>query len=198
MAPKVSIMITSYNCEDSIDKAISSVISMKKPFEWELLVGDDGSNDKTISIIEKWIEKFPHNVFLHIMPRESCEEKNGTRAARNRANLLQKASGEYLVFLDGDDEYIGEEKLLFQVGILDDPQNSNCSCTAHNIIAKDLSNGTQKLMTDNAVLSGCIDSKKYWRDMYFHTNTIMFRSKCKEMMLKQEYRDFLNDNFITS
>ena len=194
---KVSIMITCYNCEDCIDTAIDSVVSQDLPFTWELLVGDDGSQDGTVAHINNWIARYPENIRLFVMERDTEQVKNGTRAARNRANLLKNATGEYLIFLDGDDQFLGTDKIKTQVNILDDQANKNCSCVAHNILANDIVNHEQHLLTEEGFKDGPVDTRMYWKSMYFHTNTILFRACCKELMLQEKYRDYLNDNFIT-
>ncbi|MDX8417830.1 glycosyltransferase family 2 protein [Absicoccus intestinalis] len=194
---KVSILITAYNCEQYIDDAIKSVVIQEMPFSWELLVGDDGSSDTTQERINKWINRFPNNIKLYIMQRDKDSKKDGTRAAKNRANLLEKATGEYLIFLDGDDQFIGTQKIKKQVELLDDKKYIECSCVAHNIMANDINNAKKYPLVDTFLHEGIIDSKYYWEKLYFHTNTILFRSCCKELMLNPKYRNFLNDNFIT-
>lgn len=193
----LSVLLTTYNCEAYVDAAIKSVICQNKPFDWELLIGDDGSTDRTQERIKEWIIQFPNHIKLYVMERNNIESKNGTRAARNRANLLSKAKGKYLIFLDGDDQYLGTEKLQTQVKILESDYEKKYSGIAHNIIANDLSSGKKYALTDPSFNDGCINSNSYWEEMYFHTNTIMFRNCCVEMMLNEKYRDYLNDNFIT-
>jgi hypothetical protein len=39
--------------------------------------------------------------------------------------------------------------------------------------------------------------EQYWSYYYFHTNTLLFRNECKEMLLDPLYRNHLNDNLIT-
>lgn len=197
MSVKLSIMITCYNLEQEIDNSIQSVIGMDKPFEWELLIGDDGSNDATVSHIKKWMSLYPNNIFLYIMDRSGEIKKDGTRAANNRANLLAHARGEYLIFLDGDDIFLGTEKLRKQVEMLDDPAYGQCSCIAHNSYAYYQNENKKRPLTPEGVNDGIVDTKKYLKSMYFHPNTIMFRCKCKDMMLQPEYKRYLNDNFIT-
>ncbi|WP_187119296.1 glycosyltransferase family 2 protein [Clostridium polynesiense] len=197
MKKKVSIMLTCYNCEEYINNAIKSVVVQEMPFNWELLIGDDGSSDSTVSIINGWIEKYPENIKLFVMKRDVNTKKDGKRAARNRANLLEKSTGEYLIYLDGDDCFRGNEKIKRQVQILDKPENIDCSCVAHNILANDLSEKRKYPLMENRLREGRVDSRKYWKELYFHTNTILFRSICKEKMLDEKYRDYLNDNFIT-
>lgn len=194
---KVSIMITSYNCQDSIDAAIESVATQDMPFLWELLIGDDGSSDQTVQHIKNWIERYPENIRLYVMDRSGEQSKNGTRAAKNRANLLEHATGEYLIFLDGDDQFLGTEKIKKQVEILERKENFCCAAVAHNILANDFSAGKKYLLTEDSFPEGIVDSRYYWKNLYFHTNTILFRKKCKELMLNNKYRNYLNDNFIT-
>jgi glycosyltransferase involved in cell wall biosynthesis len=194
---KVSILVTTYNCELYVDETIKSVVQQNMPFSWELLIGDDGSSDSTRDHISNWMKKYPKNIRMYVMKRDTDAKKDGTRAARNRANLLEKATGEYLIFLDGDDQFLGTEKIKKEVEILDSPKNKNCSCVAHNILANNVKEGKKYPLVDASVKEGIIDPKYYWKNLYFHTNTILFRSKCKELMLKPKYRDYLNDNFIT-
>lgn len=194
---ELSIMVTCYNCVDSIDAAIDSVIKQEKPFSWELLIGDDGSTDGTVEKITKWCERYPENIHLYSMDRNGKDEKSGLRAARNRANLLVNASGRYLAFLDGDDQLLGTDKFVKQLHILENDKKNIISCVAHNILAIESLSGKHYNMVEDNLDSGIVDTTKYWNDMYFHTNTIVFRSDCKAMMLDKRYRDYLNDNFIT-
>lgn len=197
---KLSVMITCYNCEDFIGQAIESVIKQEKPFEWELLIGDDSSDDGTVDIIKDWIDKYPDNIKLFIMERTKTSKKDGTRAAQNRANLLRHAQGDYLAFLDGDDWLLGTDKFSKQISILDSEEYQVCSGCAHNIRVVDTSdsNNTKTYdMIPRGRYNGVIDNQQYWKSMYFHTNTLVFRDKCKQLLLDEKYCNFLNDNFIT-
>lgn len=193
---KVSVLITCYNTERYIGDAINSVVSQDMPFEWELLVGDDGSTDNTRAIVNEWIAKYPKNIKLYVQERGEIG-KAGLRAARNRAFLLEHASGDYINFLDGDDCFLGKDKINNQVDILEDPKNRDCSCVAHNHIDYFIKTGVKKAFVTTGSGDRKYDIRQYWLSHYFHTNTILFRSCCKKMLLDSKYRDFLNDNFIT-
>ena len=194
---KISILITSYNLVDYIDDAISSVICQEFPCDWELLIGDDGSTDGTLEHINNWISKFPDNIQLITENRDGEEGKTGSRAARNRARLLEKASGDYINYLDGDDCWLGTVKLKEQLEMLENPRYKDCSCCAHNIEAFYIPKNACRIMVDETISTRTYSAKEYWPKQYFHTNTILFRKECKEMMLDSLYRDHLNDNFIT-
>ncbi len=90
---KVSIILTAFNEEKYIGKAIESILS--QTFEdLELIVVNDGSTDGTPDII---------NGFDDERIKLINQENSGPGASRNRA--LKIAEGEYVMYLDGDDWY---------------------------------------------------------------------------------------------
>ena len=93
-APQVSIVMPNYNSERYISEAISSVIRQTYP-NWELLVIDDDSYDRSVSIVREFESKDPR---IHLV----VNEKNlGTARTRNRGMSLCR--GEYVALLDSDD-----------------------------------------------------------------------------------------------
>lgn len=193
---KVSILITSYNTEKYIGGSIESVVSQDLPFDWELLIGDDGSTDGTVGIIIEWIKKYPNNIKVFVHSRNE-EGKLGSRAAKNRAFLLERATGDYIHFLDGDDYFLGRDTIKTQVEVLDNPHNSNCSCCAQNMLEYNIPTGKKVSLLKEGSGDRIYDIKKYWSYYYYSTDTILFRKQCKELLLHPLYRDYLNDNFIT-
>ncbi len=89
-SPKISAIITTYNCEKYLEEAIKSVLNQTFK-EYELLVIDDGSTDNTKKIVMKYRDKLDY-----------FYKKNGGHAdARNYG--IKKARAEYVAFLDSDD-----------------------------------------------------------------------------------------------
>ncbi|EMM73913.1 glycosyltransferase [Leptospira weilii] len=96
----ISVVIPTFNREDKIIKAISSVLTQTfRPKE--IIIVDDGSTDSTIFKIG---ETFP-NSFGGI--RILSLEHKGVSHARNRG--VEKASGDWIAFLDSDDEWLPEK-----------------------------------------------------------------------------------------
>ena len=90
----ISVVITAYNCEKYLQKCLLSVIQQQNvPFE--ILIVDDGSRDGTLSIIKQYAEC--NNNVSYI-----SQTNAGLAAARNAG--IKMAKGEWLFFLDGDDE----------------------------------------------------------------------------------------------
>lgn len=108
--PMVSIIMPAFNCEDYIGETIESVIKQSY-HNWELLIIDDFSTDKTGQIVMIYSKEDPRIKYTKL-------EKNfGAAVARNKA--VELAHGEYLAFLDSDDLW-HEDKLLKQIGFMKD------------------------------------------------------------------------------
>ena len=96
----VSIVMPAYNCEKYVVEAINSVLAQTYR-NWELLVLDDGSKDKTLQIIEEFSQKDSR---IKSLPNG----KNlGVSATRNRG--IELASGGWIAFLDSDDMWEAEK-----------------------------------------------------------------------------------------
>lgn len=59
---KLSVIMMAYNQGSFIDLAIASVLGQHFPFQWELLIGDDWSQDNTESVVRSWVDRFPENI----------------------------------------------------------------------------------------------------------------------------------------
>lgn len=196
MNPKVSVLITFYNQEKYVDKALQSVFDQVVDFDIEILVGDDGSTDGTQEIVKRWIDKYPGKIKMFVMERDGRKVIPGYRASRNRINLLKHVNGEYFNFLDGDDYFDDVNKLRLQVDVLENYDNADCIACAHNTDSL-YADGTRKQNTPSSYVEGKYTAKKYWREMYFHTDSLLIRSSViKELPLTDLDNNF-NDNLIT-
>lgn len=193
---KLSVLITTYNLEKYIDETLQSVMNQETNFEFEVLVGDDGSSDHTVERIQAWEENYPNKIHHFVMSRDLHKTYNRIeRASKNRINLLSHANGEYLIFLDGDDVYIDKQKLQKQVDILDCEKNQDCIACAHDIYLywseekKERINGYTKQFK--------IEGERYWRDcMYFHSDTVMFRNVFHKSFPREIRQEYYDDNII--
>jgi glycosyltransferase involved in cell wall biosynthesis len=104
VSTSVSVIIPVYNGEQHIRRAIDSVLAQTHPAA-EIIVVDDGSTDTTRQIVQSYGT-----------PVQTIYQENaGPGAARNAG--IQAAKGEWIAFLDSDDEWL-PEKLQIQVNLL--------------------------------------------------------------------------------
>lgn len=114
----VSIIMPAYNAEKYIEEAIQSVLKQTYT-NWELIIVNDCSTDKTEQIIKEYQED--QRIKLY-----SLLKNKGVANARNVA--LKKAAGRYVAFLDSDDIWL-PEKLEKQIGFM---KKNNYVFTYHN------------------------------------------------------------------
>ncbi len=93
--PLVSILMTSYNRELYIAEAIESVLALHYK-NFELIIVDDGSKDKTVAIAQQYAQKDPR-IVLHINQHNLGDYPNRNKAA-------SYARGKYIKYLDSDDK----------------------------------------------------------------------------------------------
>ncbi len=96
--PSVSVVIPTYNRETTLKRAVGSVLAQTFP-DLELLVIDDGSTDDTASLMRKIAD--PR---VRYMPQDV---NRGVAAARNVG--LREVRGDFIAFLDSDDEWMPEK-----------------------------------------------------------------------------------------
>lgn len=96
---KISVVIAAYNSQETIARAIDSVLAQTRPAD-EMIVIDDGSTDRTAGIVRSYGDK----VIL-------IQQTNaGVSVARNTG--IAAATGEWIAFLDADDEWLPEKLKL--------------------------------------------------------------------------------------
>ncbi len=117
---KVSVLITTYNHEAYIARCLEGVLQQKTNFEFEILVGEDGSQDKTRKICQKFAKKHPDKIRLFLNDRKNVIYIDGKPTGRrNFVNLLKQAQGQYLARCDGDDYWTDPHKLQKMVDFLE-------------------------------------------------------------------------------
>ena len=108
--PKVSVIMGAYNCEETLDESIESLLNQTFK-DWEAIICDDASKDNTLKKLNDYKMKYPGKfVILH-------NDYNLTLAgALNRC--LREANGEYIARMDCDDISV-PDRFQKQVEFLD-------------------------------------------------------------------------------
>lgn len=90
-----SIIIPAYNYGGTLGRAVDSVLSQEGD-DYEIIIVDDGSTDDTALVAKAYCDKFPEKITCYL------QSNQGPAAARNKGASV--SIGEYLFFLDADDE----------------------------------------------------------------------------------------------
>lgn len=116
----ISIITAAYNCEKYLGQAIESVITQTFQ-DWEMLIVDDVSTDRTTEIAQKYAQSDPRIRLI------CSRQKLYSAGARNLGT--QYASGSYIAFLDADDCWL-PQKLEIQYEFMQ-KNNHALSCTSY-------------------------------------------------------------------
>lgn len=101
----ISIIIPCYNSENFVNRALDSVLKQTYS-NWELILVNNNSTDGTQGVLDAFQAQHPDRVRVYF------EARKGAPAARNTG--LKAAKGEWIQFLDADDEIL-PEKLAGQI-----------------------------------------------------------------------------------
>ena len=124
---KLSVMITSYNHESYIAQALDSVLMQVTNFDYEIIVGEDCSTDRTRDILVDYQQRHPEKMVL-VLPDQNLG-RGGIELFRN---MVPIARGQYAAFMDGDDYWISSQKLEKQVDFLE--RNPEYGMCCHNVL----------------------------------------------------------------
>jgi glycosyltransferase involved in cell wall biosynthesis len=122
---KVSVWMITYNHDRYIAQAIDSVLMQRVNFDYELVIGEDCSTDRTREIVLEYQKRYPGRIHL-VLP-----EKN-VGPFWNFFQTFQACRGEYLACLEGDDYWTSPQKLQKQVDYMD--IHPECTLCHHNVI----------------------------------------------------------------
>lgn len=179
--PKVSVIIPTYNRAESLRFAIES--ALKQTFtDIEIIVSDDKSTDHTREVAESFKDrriKYVRN-----------EGNKGVSAARNSA--IMASEGEYIAFLDDDDEWL-PDKLQKQVEVLDHSQPNICGVYSNRLF---IDRKSGKVLSDNP------DTERLEGNLLYqlmikspiHTSTVVIKKRClNEIGLFDETISYMED-----
>jgi glycosyltransferase involved in cell wall biosynthesis len=164
--PKVSVVIPTCNRVSLLRRAIASVIGQTFQ-DFEIIVADDASADGTAEMIrglsDARIKHFRH------------DENRGVAVARNTA--IAHARGEYIAFLDDDDEWL-PQKLHRQVELMERLGDTIGAICCGNY---EVDTSTNRIIAEmKPFLRGHVFEKLFTRGLFNRTSTVVVRAKCFE------------------
>lgn len=108
---KLSVIVPVYNLADYIGPCLQSLITQQVNFDYEIIVANDCSSDRSLEVILSYQNQYPQLIKIINNPKN-------LRLAKNMQLLLKQAQGQYIAYMDGDDLAL-PGKLQAQVDYLD-------------------------------------------------------------------------------
>ncbi len=109
--PLVSIVVITYNQERCLGKTLDSLLAQECGFEYEIIVSDDCSKDRTRDIMRDYAVRYPC-IKPYVTPKN-------LGLVGNYVYAVSQCSGSYIAMCDGDDIWNNPSKLRRQVEIME-------------------------------------------------------------------------------
>lgn len=150
----VSICCITYNQEKYISDALNSFLMQKTDFEYEILIHDDASTDRTAEIIKEYEKKYPD--IIKLIYQTENQYSKGVKVGRFN---MERAKGKYIALCEGDDYWTDPFKLQKQVDFME--IHPLCSLCVH---------AAKKIYGDKKVVGYIRPSKK---NRYYTTDDVI-------------------------
>lgn len=188
--PKVSIIVVTFNQEDTISRTLESILCQKCNFNYEIIIGEDASQDHTRNICLEYQKKYPD--IIRLMPKQSNKG-----LLDNYMDCLLACRGVYIADCAGDDYWISDTKLQKQADILDSDEHISLVHTDYTCIDEQ----TGKLIPsttihESSLRDSIIDGKTMLRAI-LDSSTIFPINLCTAMYRKATIlSEYYNDTFL--
>lgn len=180
----VSFIVISYNEYKFIHEAINSILNLNLSYNYEIIIGDDGSNDGSIDIIKDLKNKYTDKIKYFVMDRDpnlNAKDVIGMiRCSHVIMEGLKKSTGEYFMILSADDYYVNKNFINEAVEYMDNNEK---------YVA--LAFGADKLANRKSGTFFDYPKKLYWAKDYLHISNYFIRNVKK---LKDSIIDYLCDD----
>jgi glycosyltransferase involved in cell wall biosynthesis len=163
---KLSVILLTYNHAPYVEQAVESILRQETDFPFEILAADDASTDGTADILRACSRRQPDKFRLLL---------NASNAGipENFLSTIEKAAGEYVAILEGDDYWTHPGKLRRQVGFLDaHPAYALCG---HNGMVRNEWADSMHVMRGNVPEDVDLPLSHLIRGNFIPTASIMYR-----------------------
>lgn len=169
--------MTTYNQEKYIGQAIDSVLMQKVNFDYEVVIGEDASTDRTREIVLDYQRRYPDriHVFFRDKVTADADRARGFGGKTNFVETFKACRGHYIATLDGDDYWISPHKLQKQVDFLD--QHRECALCCHPALVTFEEENREPMLFPGKARDEITTLEHLLRENFIAAVTVMFRNK---------------------
>lgn len=136
---EVCVLITAFNVEKYISKALDSALDQVTNFEFGIFIFEDKSTDSTLEILLEYQARFPDKIYV-------VQNPENLGMMPNYLNGLESTNSKYIAILDGDDYWTDSSKLQVQYDFLE--AYSDYSLCWHDATMVDSDENTIRTFSD--------------------------------------------------
>ena len=177
---KVSIIVLTYNQENTIKRTLDSIINQETTYDYEIIIGEDASTDGTRKVCEDFISQNQDIVV------KLTDVSTNLGVVSNYVNCISYCSGEYLMQCAGDDWWNNLNKIQIQVDYMD----SHPECVL-------LHSGYNIFYPSKNITTSVLPNKKSSTLDFIKKNSICAPTICARMSAinSVNFEEFIKQNF---
>jgi len=174
--PFVSISVTTFNQKNYIKDCLDGILNQRTTFQFEIILGEDQSNDGTREVCQDYAKRYPEKIKLFLRSRKDVIYINGNATGRyNFLENLKACRGKYIALCEGDDYWTDPLKLQKQVDFLE--ANEDYAICFHDVL--EFHQNTSFFKDDYMSMHNKethFDSLKIARGNFIHTPSVVLRN----------------------
>lgn len=198
--PVVSVIVLAYNHYEYLSQCLNSILSQKTNFEYEILLGEDSSTDKTKEICLHYAKLYPKIIRLFLHSKENKIMVEGKATGRfNYLFSLCNSKGKYIAICEGDDYWTDDLKLNKQVEFLEN--NSNYSfCWTRFVVLNQKTNEKQEDLNGNHFKNEIkfidFNFDKFFKGWHIGNATLLYRKSFFDINTHKKFKYFKDVHLI--
>lgn len=173
----LSIIVISHNQKEQLRRCLDSILAQSIPFEHEIIVSDDASNDGTWELAQEYASHYPQIKAYSCNTSDFNPANTSDRCGWNKCNGYRHATGKYIAHVDADDFFLpGKDIYKEQVELLE--QNPTCSCCMANNYDLNEDEDVSKVRirhNEDFKTGEIIPSEDYIRKYFYEFQCFVFR-----------------------
>ena len=185
--PLVSICCAAYNHEEYIEDALRGFLMQECDFEYEILIHDDASTDKTAEIIRRYEKKYPDKIF------PIYQTQNQYSQGKKYSDLnYERVRGKYVAICEGDDCWIDKTKLAKQIKLME--ANPTFGLCFHPALQLNLTNDVKQNIGEYLDEDGIVDIRDIIlkkKGMIPYASCVITKNVLNEVLKFKKIRPYL-------
>ena len=195
----LSVIVISHNQKERLRRCLNSILAQSLPFEHEIIISDDASNDGTWELAQEYAYRHPEIRAYSCDTTEYHPANASDRCGWNKCNAYQHATGMYIAHVDGDDFFLeGKDIYKQQVELLE--QHPNCSCCMANNYNLNEGEDVSKVTIrhhEGFQTGEILSAEEYIRNYFREFQCFVYRRNSVVDPIK-EYGGYYDDALITA
>lgn len=179
--PVVSVCLLAYNHERFIQQCVDAAVNQKTDFEYEIIIGEDCSTDRTREICIEYQKQYPEKIKV-LLP------KKNQGLIENYKSILRESRGEYICVCGCDDYWCDELKLQKHVNFME--QHDDVVVTYHDVQTID-EKGTPIDTSFQILKTNCTAEELKSLRCFF-----LMQASCFRSVVTADIQDYLSKNSL--